>query len=65
MALTEQVLDETTKLELAGELKEFVLACVGSQHGNHVIQKLIECMQPSDKLDFVTQVRSPAVCQHC
>ena len=56
-----QVLEPEDKTSLAHELADHVLACMGSQHGNHVIQKLIECVQPSDALDFVTQVRAPGI----
>lgn len=57
----EQVLPEGDKIDLAMELQDYVLACMGSQHGNHVIQKMIECVQPSTPLQFVTEV-CPTVC---
>ena len=51
-----QVLEHKEKLRLAQELQGYVLACVASQHGNHVIQKCIEAVQPSESIAFVTEV---------
>ena len=50
------MLEQEEKLRLAQELQGYVLACVASQHGNHVIQKCIEAVQPSQSIAFVMQV---------
>ena len=41
-------------MSLVSELEGNILRCVKDQNGNHVIQKIIECL-PKDKLDFIIQ----------
>lgn len=61
------MLEQGEKLRLAQELQGYVLACVASQHGNHVIQKCIEAVQPSEAVAFVTEVLTcpKLACKHC
>jgi len=44
------------RVALVEELRGRVLHCVADQNGNHVIQKIVECL-PSDSIDFVLEVR--------
>lgn len=53
-------------MAMVGELRGRVLVCVADQNGNHVIQKIIECV-PSHRVRFVLDVRphhppSPSAC---
>ena len=41
-------------MSLVSELEGNILRCVKDQNGNHVIQKIIECL-PKEKLDFIIQ----------
>ena len=45
------------QVELAQELDGHVLQLVHDQHGNHVIQKCIECIKPSNRVQFIISVR--------
>jgi len=44
------------RVALVEELRGRVLHCVADQNGNHVIQKIVECL-PSDSIEFVLEVR--------
>ena len=46
-------------MAMVAELRGRVLVCVADQNGNHVIQKIIECV-PSHRVRFVLDVRPPA-----
>ena len=41
-------------MSIVSELEGNILRCVKDQNGNHVIQKIIECL-PKDKLEFIIQ----------
>ena len=43
-----QVLPQPDRVSICAELTEATLRCVRDQNGNHVVQKCIECVQPSD-----------------
>lgn len=49
------------KIHIVGELRPFVTRCVKDQNGNHVIQKCIECVPPSE-LDFIISAFRGQVC---
>ena len=53
-----ECLDEENQDMLIAELEDSVLKCVKDQNGNHVVQKVIERVQP-DKLDFIIKVPQP------
>jgi hypothetical protein len=43
-----QVLPQPERISICSELTEATLRCVRDQNGNHVVQKCIECVQPSE-----------------
>lgn len=48
------------KIRIVSELRPYVTRCVKDQNGNHVIQKCIECVSPSE-LDFIISAFSGQV----
>lgn len=50
--------EDDRRIALVSELRGRVLVCVADQNGNHVIQKIIECV-PSHRVRFVLDVRYP------
>lgn len=51
-----QVFDTSSKLAICQELFGHVAQCIKDQNGNHVVQKAIECVQPSDPIMPIIQV---------
>ena len=49
--------EDDRRVAMVGELRGRVLVCVADQNGNHVIQKIIECV-PSHRVRFVLDVRA-------
>ena len=49
-------------MTIVGELNGNIIRCVKDQNGNHVIQKIIECL-PKDKLDFIISAFNGQVMQ--
>ncbi|CAL8464526.1 g4061 [Coccomyxa elongata] len=45
-----EVLSLPEKISIVEELKGHVIECINDQNGNHVIQKCIECIVPSDPI---------------
>ncbi len=41
---------------LCAELSEATLRCVRDQHGNHVVQKCVEVVQPSERIREMIEV---------
>lgn len=51
-----QVLSLPAKISIVEELKGHVIECINDQNGNHVIQKCIECIVPSDPIADLLEV---------
>ena len=63
-----QVLPQAERAAICGELTEHTLRCVRDQNGNHVVQKCVECVQPSEPARAMIEVRAgggPACCCCC
>jgi hypothetical protein len=56
------VLNLTLKTGIVAELKGQVIECVADQNGNHVIQKCIECITPSEPIADLLEVRTSLPC---
>ncbi len=51
-----QVFDSAGREAICHELEAHTQQCVRDQNGNHVIQKVIECVQPSDPAAAIIEV---------
>lgn len=51
------MLPQEERASICGELTDHTLRCVRDQNGNHVVQKVIECVQPSEPARQMIEVR--------
>ena len=64
-AVVVQVFDAAGKEAICRELEGHTQQCVRDQNGNHVVQKVIECVQPSEPARAIIEVSTWQVVSSC